>query len=406
MMQVLRPIVPLLLVALASGCPKRSDFIECRDNGSCRLAEGGECRENAATGHQFCSYPDEACESGMRWSDVDVEDSIAGMCVVPEVPIDGGVDAPIDAEIPDAEPGPPEFASCEGLASTCGPSANADCCSTNAVTGGTFYRSYDAAPDAHNDMGYPATVSDFRLDTYEVTVGRFRRFITEGPSTQSNPPGGGAGEHAAIVGSGWQSSWNINLKTDQAALITAIKCSTTYQTWTDEPGDNENKPINCVSWYEAFAFCAWDGGYLPTEAEWNYAATGGDEQRAYPWSNPATSTVIDCSHANYRINNPVGTYCVNGTTGAANRVGSESTTGDGRYGQADLAGNIAEWVLDAYATYTNPCNDCANLTEGNRAIRGGSFAFTAPSERTADRLNQSGAQRTASLGFRCARPAP
>ncbi|WP_438023210.1 formylglycine-generating enzyme family protein [Sorangium sp. So ce233] len=50
-------------------------------------------------------------------------------------------------------------------------------------------------------------------------------------------------------------------------------------------GENEARPIRCVSWSVAFAFCAWDGGRLPTEAEWNHASAGGSEQREYPWGN-------------------------------------------------------------------------------------------------------------------------
>ncbi len=64
-------------------------------------------------------------------------------------------------------------------------------------------------------------------------------------------------------------------------------------------GATKTKPINCLDWYTAFAFCAWDGGRLATEAEWNYAASGGSEHRYYPWSKPATSTAIDDSYAVY-----------------------------------------------------------------------------------------------------------
>jgi hypothetical protein len=36
-----------------------------------------------------------------------------------------------------------------------------------------------------------------------------------------------------------------------------------YDTWTSSPGNNELKPIVCANWYEAYAFCIWDGGFLP-----------------------------------------------------------------------------------------------------------------------------------------------
>jgi formylglycine-generating enzyme required for sulfatase activity len=271
------------------------------------------------------------------------------------------------------------------------------------VLGGMFYRSYDGI--GYADKSYPATVSNFMLDKYEVTVGRFRAFVNAGLGTQASPPAPGAGAHPNLAGSGWDSTWGTSLVTNTATLTSGLKCNATYQTWTDAAGANENKPINCVSWYEAMAFCIWDGGYLPTDAERNYAASGGNEQRVYPWSNPANSATIDCTYANYKIDNPAGMYCVNGTTGAANRVGSESPKGDGKWGHSDLAGNVIEWTLDWNATYSMECSDCANLTPSStRVLRDGTFTDADVSFlHAASRTSGNPSARIYSRGLRCAR---
>jgi formylglycine-generating enzyme required for sulfatase activity len=299
--------------------------------------------------------------------------------------------------------------SCAGLATTCGPSGTSPCCGSPLVPGGTFYRSYDVASDGmYTSMLYPATLSSFRLDTYQVTVGRFRQFVTAGVGTQANPPVPGAGARAlngmASQG-GWDPAWNASLLADQPTLIGNLACSALYQSWTPAPGANEGLPINCITWYEAFAFCAWDGGFLPTEAEWNYAAAGGTDQRAYPWSNPAGDLTIDCSYANYYLNSPPGTYCVNGTNGGVNRVGSESPTGDGRWTQADLGGNLWEWTLDWFGSYPGVCDDCAALTAtSGRVIRGGNYAVGEVDLRAGQRyVGFAPDGRNSDIGVRCAR---
>ncbi|HEY4240143.1 MAG TPA: formylglycine-generating enzyme family protein [Kofleriaceae bacterium] len=318
--------------------------------------------------------------------------------------VDAGGDAPL------ASP------SCAALAATCGPNGIDDCCASAPIPGGTFIRSYDLGADAM----YPSTaalamVSPFVLDTYEVTVGRFRAFVTAGGGTQASPPAPGAGAQAAIPGSGWDASWDGELAADATALGAALLCDAPFQTWTAAPGANESVPINCITWYEAAAFCAWDGGYLPTEAEWNFAAAGGDEQRAYPWSSPAAALTIDCSYANYQdVAVSPYHYCVPGVDGAPaalNRVGSESPMGDGKWGHADLGGNAAEWVLDWYALYAVPCVDCAAVVQGaatDRVARGGDFEKTEQTLRAASRGVDVGATnppdtRLRSVGVRCAR---
>jgi formylglycine-generating enzyme required for sulfatase activity len=269
--------------------------------------------------------------------------------------------------------GEPAAPSCIGLPHTCGPDGTADCCASPLVPGGTFYRFYDVSGDGlYGGMNYPATVSSFQLDAYLVTVGRFRRFVAAGQGTQQAPPPPGAGARTLNgqpdVG-GWDPAWNASLAADSATLEAVLDCDH-YSTWTDPPGGNESLGVNCIDWFVAFAFCVWDGGFLPTATQLSYAAAGGTEQRAFPWSNPPGSLANDCSDANY----------VDGTTHCANdqvnQVGSESPTGDGKWGQTDLGGELWQWTLDWYGTATNPCVDCAQLTPNTqmtRVVHGGSF---------------------------------
>ena len=318
----------------------------------------------------------------------------------------------VDASSVDANGGGGPAQSCIGLASTCGLTGNGPCCESPMVNGGTYDRSYDVGADmmyAGNAMDSPATVSSFRLDKYEVSVRRFRQFVIAGQGTQLHPPPAGTGVHPNLVNSGWNPTWNVNLAGSTAALVAAINCSPTLQTWTDIAGGNEDRPMNCLSWYEALAFCAWDGGYPPTEAEWNYAATGGNDQRAYPWSYPLTSVDIGPDRASYYVD--ATTECFgDGVTGCALSdlvVGGTKPAGDGRWGQSDLSGNVWEWVLDSYSNvYPLPCNDCAALVPANpvfRVLRGGSFINPPALQRTAHRDKAVPGFRSTAVGVRCAR---
>ena len=303
--------------------------------------------------------------------------------------------------------GPPAR-SCGALANTCGPTGTGSCCESPLVSGGAYYRSHDVSLDAaYADMTNPATVSSFRLDKYEVTVARFRMFVAAGQGTQANPPQAGAGAHGRIPGSGWDASWNASLAADQTALVAAIKCDATFQTWTDTPDANESRPMNCLNWYEAMAFCAWDGGYLPSEAEWNYAAAGDSFQRAYPWSSPPSSVLLDDTlQASYYVDATKQCYG-DGVDGCALTdlvVVGTKPAGDGRWGQSDLAGNVMEWMLEWYASYPNLCSDCANLTpDYGRVWRGGSFYTNSDGLRVAFRSFFVPSDRFEFVGVRCAR---
>jgi formylglycine-generating enzyme required for sulfatase activity len=273
--------------------------------------------------------------------------------------------------------------------SDCGADAES-CCTSLEVPGGTYYRTYTnsgAGPTAEAD---PATVSGFRLDKYLVTVGRFRSFVAAWNGGAGWVPPAGSGRHAHLNGGaglviggapgtyepGWVASDDANVAPTDATLACVgslapnLAPGSMYGTWTPSAGSQENLPITCVNWYEAYAFCIFDGGFLPSEAELEYAAVGGSAQREYPWGT--TDPGRSYQYAVYGCYYPsISGAC----TGVAN-IGPVGTAalGSGLWGQLDLAGNVWEWTLDWHASYVDPCVDCANLTAGSlRSTQGGNF---------------------------------
>jgi formylglycine-generating enzyme required for sulfatase activity len=248
-----------------------------------------------------------------------------------------------------------------------------------------------------------ATVSDFALDKYEVTVGRFRAFVAAyNPWHAAGNPKSNAGAHPIAPYTGWGRSWMssaTDLPADAAALTAMVKCSTYNQTWKDTADTNEAYPINCVNWFVAFAFCIWDGGRLPTEAEWEYAAAAGAANRLFPWGSAAP----DATRANYMGSDwsplvPVGSKVNLGGAGA--------------FGHADLAGSVAEWVFDWFSSSyygtsgaAVSCSNCANATQStDRGLRGGCFWSEAMNLRGANRSHSTpDANPYYTNGIRCAR---
>lgn len=336
-----------------------------------------------------------------------------------------------------------------------GGSGTESCCTSQEVTGGTFYRTYDpivsvdGAPpgttpervlvgDNGRPVGEadPATVSNFRLDKYEVTVGRFRQFVTAWRGGWTPSEGSGkhvhlnngkglvpGGDMPALIATeasyftridyepGWSTSDNINIAPTDANLANDL-CDF-RQTWTPSPGSNENLPINCVTWWEAYAFCIWDGGFLPSSAEWEFAAAGGSQQREYPWGS--TDPGIDNQYAIYGCFYPPGLpgtpdsslfTCPSpvalGTVNIA-PVGT-AMLGAGRWGQLDLAGNVTEWNLDYSYAYENPCTDCAELSWHDfKRYAGGGYTASTWELVPSVVANSSPGDRTDGCGFRCAR---
>jgi sulfatase modifying factor 1 len=346
---------------------------------------GGDPDGFAHPGDDAASGPGDAGPVGQHDGDATMDGGGADGAALDANPTDGGsADASDASNASDAGDAGSIRTGCVALAHTCGANADRDCCASIVVPGGSFNRSSDSA--------FPATVSTFRLDTFEATIGRFRVFVAGYPA---NKPAAGVGKNPSFPGdTGWNSAWDSNLPADQASLVAGLK-QMPGANWTDTPGAAENAPATCLTWYEAFAFCVWDGGRLPTEAEWNYAAAGGAEQRAYPWSIPPASSTIDS------------TYAVYGGIPTIPNVGSKSPLGDGRWGHADLAGSVIEWVRDTYDLYGNGvCKDCMDDNTNalaNRGQRGGGVNDSASGLLTATRQYDLPSARRMSRGVRCAR---
>ncbi|GEM_PF-7004564 len=174
-------------------------------------------------------------------------------------------------------------------------------------------------------------------------------------------------------------------------------------------GTADDLPVIAVSWADASAFCEWAELQLPTEAEWEYAAGGGDARR-YPWGNEEPdgrqSNYADNSLAGAETGDYIDTAHDDGHVRTA-PVGSYAA-GASPFGAMDMAGNVWEWCSDWYDERwyarcgdgkTDPeCSDSAGLTR--RACRSGCWGGTPLSLRVVSRLGCEPDVRSKLLGFR------
>ena len=177
--------------------------------------------------------------------------------------------------------------------------------------------------------------------------------------------------------------------------------------WTDSRFNGDTLPVVGVDWYDAFAYAAWAGKRLPTEAQWEWLARGGVDGQDYPWGNE-----IDASYANIdeASGEAAAVLADQGRTRESPAPTGPKPVGSyaaGAFGVFDVIGNVEEWCLDWYDQAYYPRSPRRNppgpISGVLKVVRGGSWHHAKGRAHT--RYTHSLDEQAIFLGFRCVRPA-
>lgn len=239
------------------------------------------------------------------------------------------------------------------------------------IPAGEFYMGSDRIEALDNERSRHLCYLDkYSIDRYPVTCGQYRHFMAS--DGYQNPQWWSA--------EGWK--WQQSNLVDRPLY------------WSDNPAMN-NHPVCGVSWYEAEAYSNFIGKRLPTELEWEKAASwdaASQTQRTYPWGEELPNSSL-CNHGN-KIGNtaPVDKF----------------PQGASSFGCCDMLGNVWEWTastFDAYPgfeSYPYTGYSQAYFDGEHRVLKGGSWATHAPSLRSSFRNWYYPGVRQIIAGFRCA----
>ncbi|MDQ0877564.1 sulfatase modifying factor 1 [Paenibacillus sp. V4I3] len=274
------------------------------------------------------------------------------------------------------------------------------------LPGGSFLMGTD------DGEGFPADgegpirtveISSFYIDPFAVTNAEFHTFVeATGYVTEAEK-------------FGWSFVFHLFVSPETAAKVKNKAQHTPWwlvvegSDWRHPEGPESsieerlNHPVIHVSWNDATAYCRWAGKRLPTEAEWEYAARGGLEQKRYPWGDELKPGGV------HRCNIWQGKFPDknNQSDGYAGTAPVNSFEPNG-YGLYNVSGNVWEWCADWFSpTYhlnSTKVNPLGPSSGDNRVLRGGSYLCHKSycnRYRVAARSKNTPDSSTGNIGFRC-----
>lgn len=257
------------------------------------------------------------------------------------------------------------------------------------IPGGSFVMgSEDRTLALDNERGaHTVEVPDFQLDRVPVTNRAYLEFVEDG----------GYGREKLWKPEGW--AW---IQEQEIVTPKHWYQPEPHSWWTERFGYDEplrlDHPVVHVCWYEADAFARWAGKRLPTEAEWEKAASWDPQtetKRLFPWGDEPPAPDDDRANLD---------HLAFGTSAAG-----AYPAGASPYGVLDMLGNVWEWTDSNFTAHPGfdpfPYREYSEvfLDQGYPVLRGGSWATRPAAIRNTFRNWDLPVRRQLFVGFRCAR---